>query len=148
MIRKASLSDLDAIKHIADTNKDTIGFVMRPALQMALAKHWLLVAEQEGRIIGFCNYRHCRNGQTTIYELCVSEQYRRQGIGRALVEAVAGECVSYIQLKAVATILANDFYKHLGFVLVGQEQGRKRPLNVWRYYAQPDLLCWWEPPSR
>ncbi len=130
-IRQAIENDLAAIKRIADANKSTLGFVMRPALQMALAYHWLLIAEQDNQIVAFCNYRHRRDGQTTIYEICVVEAHRGTGIGRALIDALLPECLSCVRLKAIVGISANEFYQHMGFVLLGVEEGRKRPLNIW-----------------
>ena len=130
-VRKASHADLDGIKAIADANKDTLGFVLRPALAENIARQWVLVAESNSRILGFCNFRHRRDRQTTIYEICVSQGYRGQGIGRAMIEALAKECQSCIRLKAMQGIAANDFYRHLGFQLVGTEQGKKRVLNLW-----------------
>ena len=141
-IRKATQDDLSAIKQIADANKATLGFVMRPALQEAIARHWLLVASMDNEIVGFCNYRHRRDGQTTVYEICVSEAHRGKGIGRALITTLAQECQSCIRLKAIVDVPANRFYEHIGFVLVGVEVGRKRQLNVWRYDAKPHLLQW------
>jgi len=125
------MADLDAIKRIADANKDTLGFVLRPALAENIARQWVLVAEEGSRILGFCNFRHRRDGQTTIYEICVSKDERGCGIGRAMIEALVKECHSCIRLKAMQGTAANGFYQHLGFELVGTEQGKKRALNVW-----------------
>lgn len=136
IIRKANLADIGTIKRIADANKDTLGFVTKPALQFGIEKGWLLVAE-ENNIAGFVHYRHRRNQQTTIYEICVDRSYRGQGIGRLLIDTLVTEArglqKAYIQLKAIQNIPANIFYEKYGFSLVGVETGRKRALNVWRF---------------
>src|SRR5436305_96654 len=90
-IRKGTLDDISAIKKIADANKDTLCFVMRPALQFSIEKSWLLVTERKSQIIGFVNYRHRRDDQTTIYEICIEQASRSQGIGRQLIDVVATE---------------------------------------------------------
>src|SRR5438445_602596 len=137
MIRKASLDDIDAVKCIADANRDSIGFVLRPALIEAIERSWLIISEYDGEIVGFCNYRHCRNGRTTIYEICVRADMRRHGIGYQLIEYLILESYEknqiYIQLKCTLENPANAFYQRLTFQLEGRDEGRKRPLNIWRF---------------
>jgi hypothetical protein len=36
-----------------------------------------------------------------------------------------------IRLKCPLDLPANDFYRHYGFTLTGQELGKRRPLNRW-----------------
>lgn len=141
VIRKATLEDIPSIKKIADANKNTLGFVMSPALAENIARGWGLVqvcAECEPhKVVAFVNYRHRKDSQTTIYEICIAEDHRQRGVGRILLDALVQEAKergkSFIQLKAIATIPANDFYRHYGFQLVGTEIGRKQLLNVWRF---------------
>jgi ribosomal protein S18 acetylase RimI-like enzyme len=143
-IRKALASDIEAIKAIADMNKQELGFVTKPAFLFGIQKGWLLVAE-DNDVIGFLHYRHRRGVQTTVYEICVTQDYRGQGIGRMLITALLQECQergkAYIKLKAIAGLPANGFYQHLGFIFVGSVPGNKRKLNVWRRDVGPHLLC-------
>jgi ribosomal protein S18 acetylase RimI-like enzyme len=134
-IRKAEQKDLDSIKAIADANKDAIGFVLRPALAEAIGQGWVLVAEGNGQLIGFANYRHRQDQQTTLYEICVAEDYRGNGVGRALLDTLVKEShrlgKTIIRLKCPADSRANDFYDSLAFVRVGFEQGKRRKLILW-----------------
>ncbi len=136
VIRKATLQDLEAIKQIADANREAIGFVLQPALAQNIQRGWVLVAEKDGVVIGFASYRHRRDEQTTLYEICVAEGYRGNGVGTALLEALIdesrqlGKC--YLRLKCPASSLANAFYAGLAFERVGKEQGRCRELIQWR----------------
>jgi len=136
MIRKATLQDIDAIKRIADANRETLGFVLRPALQENIEHSWGLVTEIGGQIVGFVNYRHRRDNQTTVYEICVAKEMRGQGIGQALIDALRQEAVSFrkahIQLKVIVGIPANGFYEKCGFSLVDTLAGKRYKLNVWR----------------
>ncbi len=137
-IRKAEIQDLAAIKQLADDNRPTLGFVLRPALLAGIKQGWLLIAEQtNGELLGFIHYRHRRDMQTTLYEICVVQSFRRRGVGRALVKALAREAAQLrkncIQLRAPVGIAANAFYQMTGFALDRTESGRKRQLNVWRY---------------
>jgi ribosomal protein S18 acetylase RimI-like enzyme len=134
-IRKAEQKDLDSIKIIADANKDAIGFVLRPALAEAIQRRWVLVAEGNEQLVGFANYRHRQDQQTTLYEICVAEDYRGNGMGKALLNALVEESrrlgKTIIRLKCPAGNKANDFYDGLGFVRVGLEQGKRRKLIHW-----------------
>jgi len=139
-VRKARPDDLDAIKSLADANKAALGFVLRPALAAGIQRGWLLVAEQDEHVIGFVHYRHRRDAQTTLYEICVDEARRGNGVGRALVQALLVESAAlgqaFIRLKAPSDLPANEFYQEQGFMLVGTEQGRRRQLNAWE--IRPD----------
>ena len=143
MIREASLDDIGQVKALADRHKDTLGFVLRPALENAAMCGSLLVATEEGdlrgrTILGFVHvYYRKRDRQATVYELCVTERAQGQGYGRKLLEEVRmyarARGKTHIMLKAVVGIPANGFYEHLGFELVRQEPGKRRELNVWRW---------------
>ena len=134
-IRKARLRDLEAIKQIADANKEAIGFVLRPALAQNIERGWVLVAERAGVVIGFASYRHRRDEQTTLYEICVSEGQRGNRVGEALITALVAESrcqgKSFLRLKCPADSDANAFYEDLGFERVGREEGKHRELIQW-----------------
>ncbi|MHA1348027.1 MAG: hypothetical protein ACTSO3_16615, partial [Candidatus Heimdallarchaeaceae archaeon] len=56
-IRKATKRNIREIKKIADANKDSIGFVLRPALIEAVERKELFVAKAlNNRVLGFINY--------------------------------------------------------------------------------------------
>jgi N-acetylglutamate synthase-like GNAT family acetyltransferase len=134
-VRKARVEDLDAIKALADANKASLGFVLRPVLAAGIQRDWLLVAERAGQVIGFVHHRHRQDSQTTLYEICVDEASRRNGVGRSLVQALTAESRSLgkirVCLKAPADLPANEFYRQLGFALTDVQQGKRRQLNVW-----------------
>ena len=135
-IRKAIEKDIDKIKLIADANKDTIGFVLRSQFEAALNRSELLVATtRNGIVIGFANYHHRKDAQTTLYEICVKEEHRGNGIGRKLIRALVEESKDVgkkkILLKCPESLEANGFYRKLCFENIAKENGRKRRLNVW-----------------
>jgi N-acetylglutamate synthase-like GNAT family acetyltransferase len=138
LIRRAESRDLNAIKRLADENRAALGFVLRPALAAAIEQGWVLVAEQaKGELVGFVHYRHRRDAQTTLHEICVADGFRTKGIGRRLVVTLVMEAAALektrIQLKAPVDIPANAFYQTVGFALERTEPGKKRPINVWTY---------------
>jgi len=138
LIRKAEGTDLEAIKQLADDNTTTLGFVLRPSLVTGIEMGWLIVSEDSHKeVVGFVHYRHRRDSQTTLYEICVNQNHRRNGIGTALVLALTTESSAHgkthVRLKAPVDIAANSFYRAVGFTLIGTELGRRRSLNIWNY---------------
>jgi len=135
VIRKATPADLDAIKIIADAHRHELGFVLRPALAESIGRDEVLVAENHQGLIGFVEYHHRRDTQTTLYHVAVIPRYRRQGIGRMLVNALCVEALSLgkrvIRLKCPADLPARGFYACLGFETLKEERGNGRPLLIW-----------------
>jgi ribosomal protein S18 acetylase RimI-like enzyme len=135
-IRKAVQSDLDEIKNLADAHKYELGFILRPALVESITRDEIFVATNDAGLVGFVDYRHRRDIQTTLYHLVVASEWQRRGVGRRLIEALQIEAVErdkqYILLKCPEDLPANTFYSKLGFELVTRENGQHRKLNVWR----------------
>lgn len=135
-ITKAKLEDIDEIKKIADVNKNAIGFVIRASLIQAIEKNELIVAKTD-KIIGFLNYHHRLDSQCTIYEIAVSAEYRRIGIGKSMINALIIESTeknkSKIILKCPSDSESNKFYNFLGFSTIGRCPGKIRELTVWEY---------------
>src|ERR1700722_7967583 len=86
-------------------------FVIRPASEQDLAgiaqiqaaapeaSHWnpgdylnyqCMVAEQEGRVVGFLVSRRLGDRESEILNLAVAPDFRRQGVGRRLMDAFLG----------------------------------------------------------
>ncbi|MCB9105081.1 MAG: GNAT family N-acetyltransferase [Anaerolineales bacterium] len=94
----------------------------------AINRSELFVANQDGNIVGFVEYRHRRDEQTTLYNIVVVGDYRRKGIGEKLVEALIEEAKalnkSFILLKCPEELCANKFYETLNFHLEETEEGK------------------------
>jgi N-acetylglutamate synthase-like GNAT family acetyltransferase len=135
-IRHAVAEDIDAIKELADAHRHELGFLRRPALLEAIQRQELLVAQNSKDILGFVEYRHRRDQQTTLYNVVVHPDHLRQGIGRDLVFALEKEAQQkekfWILLKCPEDLPANNFYQHIGYKKVSIEQGKSRQLNIWR----------------
>jgi ribosomal protein S18 acetylase RimI-like enzyme len=135
-IRPASTNEIDAIKQIADAHRHELGFLRRPALLEAIERQELLVAQDSSGIVGFVEYRHRRDQQTTLYNLVVRPDHLRQGIGRALTLAMETEAQhrakSWILLKCPEDLPANEFYASIGYEKIGVGAGKLRRLNIWR----------------
>jgi N-acetylglutamate synthase-like GNAT family acetyltransferase len=133
-VRKAARADLDALKELVDSHKHELGFILRPALARSIARGELLVAENHTGVIGFVEYHHRQDEQTTLYHIVVTPDYRRMGVGEALVNILQTEAraldKSFIQLKCPADLPARSFYEHIGFHSVGEEAGKARSLVI------------------
>jgi len=138
-IRHAEASDLKAIKRIADSNREALGFVPRPKIEEAIVANRVLIAIDSGgkKTVAFVIYRHRKTDkQTTVYDICVEEAARKQGVGRLLLQKLYDECSNldrdFIQLKCPIDLSANFFYDSVGFYKFCSEEGKRRRLNVWR----------------
>lgn len=128
-------------KEVSNKLKRELGFVNRAALEKSFLVNELDVI---GDGVGFVNFHHRKDDQTTIYELGVKPEFQRQGWGRLLFYRVLCSSIEKGKIKIVAKcpidLPSNRFYERLGFQLKKLEPGRKRPLHVWEYKINLPLL--------
>jgi ribosomal-protein-alanine N-acetyltransferase len=86
----------------------------------------VLVAEVDGEVVGFSVWQAAAEGEVELLNLAVAEKARRQGVGRALVEAMTGKRI-WLEVR-VSNERAIRFYESLGFV----RRGLRR-----NYYRDP-----------
>ena len=87
-IRSARVEDVAGVKTLADQHRFELGFIRTPALSTAQEKGWLLVAVSDEKVIGFANFRIRRDNNATLYDIVVSKPYRRQNIGKRLIQCL------------------------------------------------------------
>ena len=149
VIRKANLNDLEVIKKLADTHKRELGFILRPALARSIELEELMIATVKLEVVGFIQYHHRQDTQTTLHNLLIKADYRGNGIGKRLMQALENEVMSQnkqiLSLKCPEELPANDFYARLGYQQVNIESGKQRRLNIWqKTIKRPDFnnaLC-------
>ena len=136
-VRKAIPKDIDTIKLLADAHRKELGFVRRPALIEAIRRGEVTVAQTSEAVVGFVEYHHRRDEQTTLYHICVAPEHQRQGVGRSLMEALRTEAgqkdKSVILIKCPADLPANQFYESVGCCTRGEEAGKNRLLLLWKF---------------
>jgi GNAT superfamily N-acetyltransferase len=95
-----------------------------------LANNEVIVAEIGDRIVGFASFIAQDGNDAELDGLFVEPSHWRQGIGRALIEAVERELVAWqaTRLRVVANPNALAFYTALGFEIVGEERTPLGPL--------------------
>lgn len=134
-LRKARLSDTDAVKRLADAHRYELGFIRRPTIIESINRNELIVAHNSNGIVGFVEYHHRRDSQTSLYHIVVERDHRERGIGRSLLEAVREEARQQgkktVSMKCPMDLPANEFYEHTGCLLCMRVQGKNRPLVIW-----------------
>ena len=136
-ISKLSPADVGAVDDLMKLHSGTIGFLLRVVLEDHLKKKWVLGATtQDGQLAGYLLFAAYPD-RFRIAHLCVSEDFRGQGIARKLLEALKATTTTQ---KAIRLNCRNDFQAHslwpqLGFIPVTEKPGRSKEghlLTAWR----------------
>ena len=141
-VQEASREDAPVILRLADIHRDELGAIIQHGqwLLHLVERGEVFVAKAgEGQLIGFVVFSHQslrEQENTTVYYLCTRKDYRGQGVGKLLMEAVASDArirgKKTIELKCPAHAPANYFYKSIGYKLLQSETDREgNRLNVW-----------------
>jgi ribosomal protein S18 acetylase RimI-like enzyme len=141
-IREASQEDAPAIRALSEASQDELGAIShhRNWLTQQIEMGDVFLAEtSEGELVGFVVFNHnplTEHEHTTIYYLCIHSTYRKHGIGKRLMEAVAVDARLFgnkrITLKCPNQLPANHFYQSIGYTLEGSETDQEGDrLNSW-----------------
>ncbi len=141
-VQEASGEDAPAILALAGVHRDELGAVIQHGqwlLQQVERGEVFVARTGEGKIVGFVVFTHesfRALENTIVYYLCTNKEYRGQGIGKLLMEAVASDArirgKKALELKCPAHSQANTFYKSIGYELRQSEADREgNRLNVW-----------------
>lgn len=148
--RQAKASDIDGVVALFGANRQIFGFLPRATYLKAQMRQQLLVALQGDEVVGAINYyHHTLTRNTTLYDICVAEAQRGQGVGRALFEVLLAECRilerDQISAKCPMNLPSNGFWQHMGFTMKRVDTGRMTPLHVWvlRLAEKPEPVSLW-----
>ena len=141
-IREASQEDARAIMALFEASKDELGSINqhhRWLIQHIDTREVFVAKTDEGELVGFEVFNHSpltEGEHTTIYYLCTASTYRRHGIGKRLMEAVAVDSrlcgKKRITLMCPSQLPANHFYQNIGYTLEGSETDQEGArLNSW-----------------
>ena len=143
-IEEAPEKDLSTIQDIAHkTWPHTFSNILSPA-QIAYMLEWMyslpslqeqvnerghtfLIAREEGTALGFASYELNYKGQavTKIHKIYVLPNTQGKGIGKALIGRIAEISKQHednaLSLNVNRQNAAVQFYQHLGFEIIGQE---------------------------
>jgi [ribosomal protein S18]-alanine N-acetyltransferase len=130
-IRRLEERDLDSVEAIEAASRPWASHWPREAyFAPADSAMCAWVAEQAGEIAGFALAR-CAGGEMEILNLAVAQPARRQGVGRALIQAALAEGASRGATRAFLEVRESNaaalaFYASLGFVAGGKRPGYYR----------------------
>lgn len=123
-IRPARAEEHKKILEISKLSKYTKDFSNQVMFSSPAAyeKNWILVAEDQGEIIGFICFRvKMRKPETTLYFVGVRE--KRRGVGWALIMEMmryAGDNLTLTLNCAKDNDIGNAFYARHGFEVTGE----------------------------
>lgn len=118
-IRSARLKDAEKIFALIHLNRDLL--VPRSMGNIVENIDRFLVAELQGELVGCAAFQvHPEIGQpesatVEIVSVAVRAPYRRQGIGKALVEGVAAKAAVFNPREVLVLTFAPEFFTALGF---------------------------------
>lgn len=134
------LSSAEDAAAVFQEHREELGFVNRAQCE----EGDLYTVERDGAVVGAALANHCvRKPQTTLYELAVLPECRREGIGTELIHRLARDSPhEKIIAKCPEELPANEFYESGGWERIDREDGKNRALNVWEYRidGSPDLI--------
>ncbi len=111
------------IGDITDIAKRSLNTDYDPRFYISIHELWpsgFLVAEENGRIVGFIAGVMPQESEARILMMAVKKHFRRRGIGRALMHAFINNCTligakrTYLEVRRSNTA-AIKFYRSLGF---------------------------------
>ena len=136
-IEQLTTADLDAVDDLMKRYSQTLGFLPREALKSYLKKGSVLGAKTNvDQIVGYLLYGAYQN-YFRITHLCVSEDYRGQGIAKRLVNHLKQSATTQkiIRLTCRRDFPADSLWPKLGFVASGEKPSRskeERLLTTWQ----------------
>lgn len=116
--------------NVFQSHRDELGFVNTAQCR----EKELYTVEKGGETVGAALANHCvRKPQTTLYELAVLPEHRREGIAENLITQLKRDSPhDQIRAKCPVGIPANDFYDSTGWIQVDRHEGKNRALNEWK----------------
>lgn len=133
----------EEVKRLSKHEKDALGFI--PAggdggITVAMVNGRLALCHVNGRLAGYCLFTHNEATKLVrIHQVIVRDEHRRCGIGRDLVTMVLDSHrrsgFRIAQAKVRDDLLANEFWKGIGFEVVGVDthETSGSALNVYRF---------------
>jgi amino-acid N-acetyltransferase len=117
LIRKARIGDVREIQKMLANYAQRGELLPRSLSELFdnLRDIFVYVEDSEPQIMGTCSMHICWEDLAEIRSLVVREPFRRQGIGRRLVEACVSEAVTLGLYRVFALTYQAQFFERLGF---------------------------------
>lgn len=114
---------------------EELGFVSKVQIEEAEEDGMLYYErDEEGDMAAVALIRHCKNKpQTTIQDIATDKDHTGEGYAKEILEEVEGDSTNpYMVARCPSDLSANHFYRETGWELKDVEDGKHRPLLVWR----------------
>ena len=124
-IRLAKFEDAQPIFNLIKRYREEL--LPRPISDIVKNIDRFLVCEVNGKLAGTVSWQILpevgvpRQPSVEVKSLAVSEEFRRAGIGKALVQAAIEKISSYVPSQIVALTFTPEFFEKLGFSRIAKE---------------------------
>ncbi len=142
-ISQLTVQDFESVDELMKRNSATLGFLPEEAILDHIDKGGVFGAKTGGgQLIGYLLYATYPN-RFRIVHLCVSDDYRGQGIAKRLVDKLKTTVTTQkvIKLHCRRDFLAHKMWPKLGFIPLGEKPGRSvagSTLILWCLTLAPD----------
>ena len=127
---------LQDVKTLWSSHRATLGFFPDGAFEEYMAKGWIVIASEDGQLLGYTIYRLNR-GRAAIVHLCVDPNQRGKGIARQLVDAVKQRTseTEGIIVSCRRDFEAHKMWHHFDFAPIDEKRGKSKQGHL--------LVIWW-----
>jgi len=121
-VRHATLRDAERVFGLINANRDQL--VPRSLGNIVENIDRFVIAEYDGDMTGCASYQvhpeigRAESATVEIVSVAVKDQFRRQGIGRLLVNAILERMRRFEPREAIVLTFAPEFFRALGFAEV------------------------------
>ncbi len=130
MIEPVTQEDKAWIEPLFNLNKAILG-----PFSVAWFRYWSSQNPRDKWVkiqgIAFAHFLEKKEDGSTLYEIAVNPEQKRKGHGRALIEYIPKPILLKTDFDNEES---NQFYRALGFRLLGRKPGKKKTFNVWKYF--------------
>ncbi len=117
MIRKAHIPDIKEIYTILNENAEKGVLLGRSLSDLydQFRDFFVYISDNDNRFAGMCGLHICWDDIAEIRSLAVKETFKKQGVGRSLVQECLDEARELGIKKVFVLTYVPDFFKGLGF---------------------------------
>ena len=130
MLKKARIDDVKTIHRMINYSAREGEMLPRSLVDIykSLRDFFIYYDEEKSQIAGICALNIIWDNLAEIRSLYVDENYRKQGIGRNLVEACVSEAITLGLFKVFTLTYKKEFFSRLGFKEIDRNM---LPEKIW-----------------
>ncbi len=122
-LKKATLNDIKAMQELVAEDVKSGIILARSDDEIATNIRSYILAKEGDRLVGYTALHIHSRDIAEVRSLIVHNDFRKQNIGRAMVEYAISEAKKLgIQREVLALTYIADFFKKLGFIEIGKDE--------------------------